>query len=199
MLFFMEPRQVRLVIAMARMEPAGRRPHAGRGRAPLVFDADILTDILAAFTNSLPCTLVCSCTTRYLLAIIKRSCLNGRRNGRRNWVAQRITTEQIDDLTGVSSNDDPTVTTRYFSFNGRDYSIDLADVSLKLMEDALQPFTEVARRHGGNGQRGVPRSTASRTRSREIRDWARGKGYKFSDRGRLPANIVKDWEHEHAA
>ena len=47
-LYFMEPRQVRVLIARAKVQPAGRRPHSSRGRAPLVYSAGDLIDLLAA-------------------------------------------------------------------------------------------------------------------------------------------------------
>lgn len=43
-LYFIPPREIRVIIAEARIAPAGRRPNAGRGRAPLVFPAELLVD-----------------------------------------------------------------------------------------------------------------------------------------------------------
>lgn len=41
-------RQVREKLAEAGLRPAGKRPPKGRGRSPVVFDADAVVDILAA-------------------------------------------------------------------------------------------------------------------------------------------------------
>jgi hypothetical protein len=40
-------RQIREIVWRAEIPPAGRRPHGGRGRAPLVFEADLLIDLLS--------------------------------------------------------------------------------------------------------------------------------------------------------
>jgi hypothetical protein len=46
-LYFLQPREIRVIITRAQIAPAGRRPHAGRGRAPLVFPAEALVDALS--------------------------------------------------------------------------------------------------------------------------------------------------------
>jgi hypothetical protein len=45
-LFMVSPRRARALISASGIEPAGRRPHGGRGRSELVWDADDLIDVL---------------------------------------------------------------------------------------------------------------------------------------------------------
>jgi hypothetical protein len=50
----------------------------------------------------------------------------------------------------------------------------------------------------GTAQSSTIRRTApSRDRSSEIREWARRRGYKVNERGRIPANIIAEYEANH--
>ena len=42
------------------------------------------------------------------------------------------------------------------------------------------------------------RSDVNDRKNKEIRDWARGRGLKVNDRGRIPAEIVAEYETENS-
>lgn len=82
-----------------------------------------------------------------------------------------------------------------FSIGGEDYSIDLTEQNEAKFRDLLAPYIEKAERVGR--QRG--RSTSSTPRrsggsNATMREWARANGYKVSDRGRIPADVVAAFE-----
>ena len=93
-----------------------------------------------------------------------------------------------DDLDGG-----PATETVRFGLDGADYEIDLSSKNAKKLRKRLAPFVEHAHRVAA-GQRRPGRTAASRQRSRDIRAWARQQGIELSDRGRMPASIVDDYE-----
>ena len=76
------------------------------------------------------------------------------------------------------------------------------------LRDALSNFTSSARRAGGRKKPG-PRpgnnraqpsggsTSADREQNQAIREWARKRGLKVSDRGRIPADIVEQYHKAH--
>jgi hypothetical protein len=83
-----------------------------------------------------------------------------------------------------------------FSLEGRRYQIDLTAANAAKFRTRFEPYTEVATRLPVNGAK-QSRTVARRNKSAEIRAWARGKGYDVSERGRIPAAIVKEFEAVH--
>jgi hypothetical protein len=106
----------------------------------------------------------------------------------------------VDDLDG--SGDAETVE---FSFDGKDYRIDLSKPNLIRLEEVLDPFITKARvvgRSGGRARRRssapeAPRSTSKRQESQELREWARANGYQVSDRGRVSRSIKDAYAAAH--
>jgi len=107
-----------------------------------------------------------------------------------------------DDL-----DDAPGAKTYHFMLDGKHYEIDLHEVHYNQLRDALGRFTKVARpvaapthhRGAGRPKGTVRRATPSvdRERLNAIRAWARGKGYTVADRGRVPANIIAEYDAHH--
>jgi hypothetical protein len=93
-----------------------------------------------------------------------------------------------DDLDGG-----PATETVRFGLDGAAYEIDLSSKNAKKLRKRLAPFVEHAHRVAA-GQRRPGRTAASRQRSRDIRAWARQRGIELSDRGRMPASIVDEYE-----
>jgi hypothetical protein len=108
-------------------------------------------------------------------------------------VAQKVHVLLVDDMDGGEA--DETVT---FGLDGVSYEIDLSASNAEKMREILAPFVGSARRVSGRG-RGRGRSSSSRTsgRTAEIRAWAREKGLQVSERGRVPANVVAEYEKAH--
>jgi hypothetical protein len=55
-------------------------------------------------------------------------------------------------------------------------------------------FVEHARKAGPGQRRGPARTASSRQRSVDIRAWTKAMGLPVSDRGRLPATVVDQYE-----
>ena len=84
-----------------------------------------------------------------------------------------------------------------FSFDGAAYEIDVCTAHAKELHDTFATYAEHSRRIGGTGRRRKVRTGPGRERSSEIRTWARQRGHKVSDRGRIPASIISDYEAAH--
>jgi hypothetical protein len=107
-------------------------------------------------------------------------------------VAQKTTVQLIDDLNG--SRADETVR---FGLDGVTYEIDLSKKNAAGLRDALAKYADAGRRLPGGRRGGRPRVTAVGASSRTIREWARAKGIKVTDRGRIPASVVEQFNAEH--
>ncbi len=104
-------------------------------------------------------------------------------------MAQKVTVALEDDLDGGPADE-----TVRFGIGGTDYEIDLSNKNATAFRRQLAPFTEHARK-AGQGQRHRPaRSASSRERSADIRAWAKDQGIAVSDRGRIPASVVEQYE-----
>ncbi len=109
-------------------------------------------------------------------------------------MAQKVQVLLVDDLDGGEASE-----TVSFSLDGTTYEIDLsADNAGKLRKDFAQ-YVDHARKGGGGGggRRRRARTGPGRERSAEIRSWARQRGYKVSERGRIPAQIIAEYEASH--
>lgn len=87
--------------------------------------------------------------------------------------------------------------TRAFSLDGRDYEIDLCEKHSQKFDDTVARFAERARRVTGRVTRPKRRTAAHRQHSADIRAWAKGSGITVSDRGRIPAHVIRDYEETH--
>lgn len=82
-----------------------------------------------------------------------------------------------------------------FGLEGASYEIDLCDKHAKGLRDSVAQFVGAARRATGGRSRGRGRaSSGDRQRTQEIRAWARKKGIKVSERGRLSSEIMAKYE-----
>ena len=93
-----------------------------------------------------------------------------------------------DDLDGGPADE-----TLHFGIGGLEYEIDLSEKNAARLRKQLAPFVEHARK-AGRAPRRVARTAASRRRSRDIRAWAREQGIPLSERGRIPASVVEQYE-----
>src|SRR5690349_25043090 len=85
-----------------------------------------------------------------------------------------------------------------FAFDGSAYEIDVCAQHAKDLREKFGKYVEHARRvAGGGGGRRRSRSGPGRERSSEIRAWAKQRGHKVSERGRIPAAISAEYESSH--
>jgi hypothetical protein len=104
-------------------------------------------------------------------------------------MAQRVTIALEDDLDGG-----PADQTVRFAFGGADYEIDLNKKNAAAFRKKLAPFVEHARKAGRAQPRRAGRTAASRQRSGDIRVWAKDHGIAVSERGRIPASVVEQYQ-----
>lgn len=106
-------------------------------------------------------------------------------------MAQKVNVILVDDI-----DESEGAETVSFGLDGTRYEIDLNAQHARDLRGQLTPFIEKARKAGGSRARSARprRSAASDAGSKEIRDWARERGLKVNDRGRIPAGVVAEYE-----
>ena len=124
-------------------------------------------------------------------------------------MAQRQVTVFIDDVTGDELESGESVN---FALDGVEYQIDLSEEHADELRKAFAPYVLKGRRTGGRyarggGSAGRARRSAdsassgtgdgSKRDTQAIREWAQANGHKVSDRGRIPASVVKAYEAAH--
>lgn len=105
---------------------------------------------------------------------------------------QRVEVRLEDDLTGGPADE-----TVRFGLEGMDYELDLSTRHAAEFRRQLAPFVERARRVRPQRSSARARTAASRERSREIRAWAEQQGYSVAEHGRLPGNIIYEYDVAH--
>jgi len=104
-------------------------------------------------------------------------------------MATKTTVVLEDDLEGG-----PAAETVRFAFGGTEYEIDLNAKNAKAFRKQLAPFVDYARKTGPRRRRQSGRAQSSRRPSSDIRSWAKAQGIAVSDRGRIPASIVQQYD-----
>lgn len=104
----------------------------------------------------------------------------------------------VDDISG-----DPADETIEFGLDGRSYEIDLTNDNAKKLRDVLADYVAAARRASGPARRrssstagAARRPSVDREQNQAIREWARKRGMKVSDRGRIPAEVLQAYHQE---
>ncbi|MFI7607822.1 Lsr2 family protein [Micromonospora sp. NPDC049366] len=111
-------------------------------------------------------------------------------------MARKVITVLTDDLDGGKA--DRTVE---FSLDGVAYTIDVSDENAGVLRKALDPYISAGRRIGRGPAEGTRRTTRSggagmdREQNRAIREWAVKNGYKISERGRIPVEVVEAYKN----
>ena len=102
-------------------------------------------------------------------------------------MAQKVTVEMTDDLDGSQAD-----TTVSFAVDGTAYEIDLSKRNAAAMRRTFDRYIEHARKAGRSTRR--TRGTRDRRHSSDVRAWAKARGIQVSERGRIPASIVSQYE-----
>jgi hypothetical protein len=103
-------------------------------------------------------------------------------------MAQKVTVLLTDDLDGGEASQ-----TVNFGLDGSVYEIDLNDKNATGLRSVFQDYIDRARK-GHAARRGAGRSIPQRQHSAEVRAWARTQGVDVSERGRIPATVVAQFE-----
>lgn len=84
-----------------------------------------------------------------------------------------------DDIDGTQANE-----TVKFAYRGKAYEIDLNQDNMKKFDDCMRSFVSHARSTG---------SADEDSPTTNIRTWAKSRGLKVGTRGRIPANILREY------
>ena len=111
-------------------------------------------------------------------------------------MAQRVQVLLVDDIDGGEASE-----TVSFALDGNNYEIDLSGKNASEMRDSFAKYVGAARKigrssssSGRSGRRSGGTSTAmDRDQAAAIRSWAKKQGLKVSDRGRIPATIIEQY------
>jgi hypothetical protein len=114
-------------------------------------------------------------------------------------VAQKVQVLLVDDLDGGEASE-----TVSFSLDGTSYEIDLSEKNANELRDAFAKYVGAARKAGRSGSSSAASSRSSsrsragstamdRDQAAAIRSWAKKQGLKVSDRGRIPATIIEQY------
>jgi hypothetical protein len=104
-------------------------------------------------------------------------------------MAKTVSVVITDDLDGS-----PDAETVAFTFNGQGYEIDLAQKNLAKFEKSLQPFVQAGRRTAHRRTVKAARPAATRIDRAAVRTWAAAQGIKVSERGRISADVLRQYE-----
>jgi len=104
-------------------------------------------------------------------------------------MATKIAVALEDDLDGGVADE-----TVRFRVGNVEYEIDLSKKNANTFRAGVAPFVEHARKAGRGSRRGPGRPSSARERSGDIRAWAKAAGIAISDRGRIPASVVEQYE-----
>jgi hypothetical protein len=115
-------------------------------------------------------------------------------------MSQKVTTVLLDDKALAKNPDsaEPATETVLFSV-GSDYrAMDLNARHAAQFRAAMAPWLAIARKVAPpSRQRSRPASL--RQRSADIRAWAKERGHEISERGRIPASVVEEYDRTRAA
>ena len=111
-------------------------------------------------------------------------------------MAKKVTVTLVDDI-DLESTADETVE---FALDGITYEIDLSEANAAALRESLASWIGSARRSGGRKKSGVRPATGARTgaahreETAAIRAWARENGFKVSERGRIPTEVLEAYQ-----
>jgi Lsr2 len=104
-------------------------------------------------------------------------------------MATKITVALEDDLDGGMAHE-----TVRFGLDGAEYEIDLNKLNAATFRQELAPYLAHARKAGRGPRRRPVRTSSGRERSGGIRAWAKDQGIAVSERGRIPASVVEQYQ-----
>lgn len=108
-------------------------------------------------------------------------------------MAQKVQVLLVDDIDGSVATE-----TVSFGLDGVSYEIDLSPGNAGTLRTELGQYVGHARKPGSSqARRRRQRNGAGREQSARIREWAKSNGFKVNERGRIPANVLAEYEAAH--
>ena len=109
-------------------------------------------------------------------------------------MAKTVTVTLVDDFDGAGAADE----TVEFGLDGVTYEIDLSTKNAAKLRGDLKQWVAAGRRVGGRRRgrsgSGRGRGAIDREQSAAIREWARRNGHPVSERGRIPADLITQFQ-----
>lgn len=112
-------------------------------------------------------------------------------------MAMMIRKYRVDDLEALSDPDTDVEAERTvrLGLDGEEWAVDLSADNVAKLTGFLQPYKLAGRRVKGKSR---SRPVADRRRSAAIREWAQARGHHVSQKGRIPASVLAEYEAEEA-
>jgi hypothetical protein len=107
-------------------------------------------------------------------------------------MARSVAVVVTDDLDGS-----PDAQSLTFGYEGVTYEIDLSDHNRAKLEAVVAPYIKAGRRVGRSRRATAGRPSASRSDRAAVRAWAREQGIAVSERGRISADVISQYEAVH--
>ena len=107
-------------------------------------------------------------------------------------MAQKVQVLLVDDLDGSEATE-----TVAFGLDGAAYEIDLSSGNAGKLRKELAHYVEHARKASSPARRRRARTGRAASAVPKSGQWAKQRGYKVNERGRIPANIVAEYEAAH--
>ena len=107
-------------------------------------------------------------------------------------MAKNVQVVVSDDLDGSDGAE-----TVSFGFEGVTYEIDLSEKNRAKFEKAFEPYLQAGRRISRSRRSSAARATGPRTDRASIRAWANEQGLHVSERGRISAEVMQQYEAAH--
>jgi hypothetical protein len=106
-------------------------------------------------------------------------------------MAQKVNVLLVDDIDGSDAEE-----TIQFGLDGTQYEIDLNSDHAQELREQLSRYIKAARKVTGSAgrQARVRRTIANDAQNKAIRNWARERHLDVNERGRIPADIVAQYE-----
>ncbi|MFD1046511.1 Lsr2 family protein [Kibdelosporangium lantanae] len=96
-------------------------------------------------------------------------------------MAQKVTVTLVDDIDGSEAEE-----TLEFGLDGVSYQIDVSSGNAEKLRSVLSEAIV---------GRATRTASVDRDQNQAIREWARKKGYKVSDRGRIPKEVTEAYHN----
>jgi hypothetical protein len=108
-------------------------------------------------------------------------------------MSRSVSVITTDDLDGSQNAE-----TVSFGLDGVTYEVDLSNKNRAKLQKALAPFIEAGRRAPGRSRRrSAGRPSGSSADHTAVRAWAKATGLKVSERGRISADIMRQYDAAH--
>jgi len=108
-------------------------------------------------------------------------------------MAKTVAVVMTDDLDGS-----PAAATVMFGIDGVTYEIDLSEKNRARLDRELSPYITAGRRLTRSRRRASSgRPPGPRADRAAVRAWARDNGLRVSERGRISAEVISQYEAEH--